>query len=111
MVSPGANPSPTTLTDSPGSTSPGDTTIDPSTIVTVSEALSAGASSSVASIVHSPVAASSGTTRLCSNVPSSPTGTSSKDSTGSPSLSVYTTVTRSEEHTSELQSRGHLVCR
>src|SRR5207253_9603258 len=28
-----------------------------------------------------------------------------------PSATVKSTITRSEEHTSELQSRGHLVCR
>src|SRR5207253_7159839 len=37
----------------------------------------------------------------------------SRKTTGSPSRQPYTrqTFVRSEEHTSELQSRGHLVCR
>src|SRR5690625_6302567 len=44
------------------------------------------------------------------DTPAQASSTSSTSSTSSSTAGTYT-VQRSEEHTSELQSRGHLVCR
>src|SRR2546422_5207828 len=54
--------------------------------------------------------------RSCPNSPASlrprsSRGTRSPSSTPAPAATSSMTITRSEEHTSELQSRLHLVCR
>src|SRR5690625_6911989 len=50
-------------------------------------------------------------TRRGYKVPFSPVALTLTEDDGYAHLSVYNRGPRSEEHTSELQSRGHLVCR